>query len=391
MLQKKIKKSDILIFLLYFFVLLPFFKSSYLMLTFPKINLLYQGMQVIASLLVIGLILKKKSISKIFIYIFAYFIILFFSTLLNSGNITNYFITFFYVIVLSMIVDFGIKDNTKIFLNAFEFLLSILIYANFLSILFFENGLYINSMGFSSNWFLGYKNTHILYIIPTILISCINSYYTKDKLTLRNYLLLIVCFLSTLLVENSTGIIGIILICCFLYLYKIWNKIKTFNILTYAVVYVLSFLVIVILRVQEWFSFLIVDILHKDITFTGRTNIWDKVLEIIPSNFWLGRGMVTFQYSASVFSTHNTILDIVYKTGIIGLISYFLIFYQSLKDLWFYRKHKIIQFISIVIFSYFIMMLTEAYSYEYIIYLLVICFNAKYFIKQESGINAIKN
>ena len=58
---------------------------------------------------------------------------------------------------------------------------------NLISVIIFKDGMYVNStVGYTENWILGYRNLHILYILPAILVSFINSYYKEGKLTIRN-------------------------------------------------------------------------------------------------------------------------------------------------------------------------------------------------------------
>ena len=129
------------------------------------------------------------------------------------------------------------------------------------------------------------------------------------------------------------------------------------------------------------FSFLIVDILEKDITFTGRIYVCDKALDFISTKPLLGYGNVNFQYTSSILSTHNMILGILFNVGIIGLIFLLIFLYKSFKNLWKYRRYEVSKFVSIFFFAYFIMMLMESYSLKYFIYLLIIPFSIKQFIK----------
>lgn len=59
--------------------------------------------------------------------------------------------------------------------------------------------------------------------------------------------------------------------------------------------------------------------------------------------------------------------------------------YSAFKEIWNNRKSKQAIIIGITMFSYFIMWLTEAYDFEYLIFLFVICYNVKYFIKDRKA------
>ena len=80
---------------------------------------------------------------------------------------------------------------------------------------------------------------------------------------------------------------------------------------------------IVVLRLQELFSFLIVDVLHRDLTLTTRTIVWDKAFDVIESAPIFGYGLeesVTAQIRfGTVESSHNYFLDQIYYGGVVAL------------------------------------------------------------------------
>lgn len=369
--------------LIYLMILIPFFDIPYLTTISPGINRLYDLWMVLSGCIIIVLIIKKKTYSKIINNIIVLLSILIISSILNSTNIAFCLKNVLRILSLCLVVDNGVRTDSKNFFKAFSILLSILVYLNFFSIVFYRNGMYRNETGYIENWILGYKNSHILYILPAILTSFISSYQQKNKFTLSNYFLLIISAISTIIVNNSTGLIGLGIIIIFLIFKKVFNKIKLLNIINYTIVYVTLFLSIIIFRIQNIFSYFIVNVLKKDITFTGRTYIWDKAINYIRMQPLLGYGNTSFQYNIHIYSTHNAILGIMHKVGIIGLIAYISIIFKSIKQLYINKTSELSRFISIVIFSYFTMMLTEAYALEYYLFIFVIAYNISYLIKKE--------
>ncbi len=385
----KFKRKDMISFILYTLLLIPFFKVTYLTVCYPSIESLYRILQVVAAVIILFLILKRKKYSKIMNYILLYFGILIISTFLNKGEISASFFLSLRVLISCLIVDYGLKTQTKVFLNSFEFLLSILVYLNFLSIILFRRGLYVSGIGYTENWILGYKNLHILYILPAILVSFVNSSYSKDQFSFRCYFLLLISILSLIIVNSSTSLIGVFLVLFYLIFRQMVNKRSFFHIKNYVVLYITLFMSIVIFRVQNLFRFLIVNVLHKDLTLTGRTYIWDYVITFIQRKKMLGYGMENSMLRLNKtnywrsYHAHDQLLEIVYKTGFIGLVVYFMIMYVSLKELYLYRSYPIVKLISIIVFSYFIMMLTEFYLFDYYMFIFVFCYNVKYLVKRD--------
>jgi O-antigen ligase len=292
----------------------------------------------------------------------------------------------FQVIAVCLVFDYEIRHDSKMFLSVTEFFFSVIIYINFLTILLYPQGMYIGSNGYYSNWFLGFKNIFILYMLPAMLFSYLNS-YSKNKISVNTILLSLIIIISIILTNSATGIVGVLVFFATLILSKVIKSTKILNIKVFSYIYIASFLAIVILRLQNLFSFFIVDVLHKDITFTGRTYIWDYVYQFISQKKLLGYGVENSltrlnktSYLKS-YHAHNQILEIIYKSGFIGLISFILLAYVSLKQLFKHKQTKQALIISITIFSYFVISLTEAYDYEYIMFIFVIAYNIENFIK----------
>ena len=138
-----------------------------------------------------------------------------------------------------------------------------------------------------------------------------------------------------------------------------------------------------IFRLQNLFEFLIVDVLHRNLTLTDRVFIWDCVIEYIKHKPLFGYG---YEYKSIrllktnpiSYHAHNQILEIIYQTGFLGLICISLIVYESIKSLNKYKSYKLSKFLILSLFILLIMMLTEAYAYNTFIYICVLCSNFNY-------------
>ena len=116
--------------------------------------------------------------------------------------------------------------------------------------------------------------------------------------------------------------------------------------------------------------------LHKSITFTGRTDIWDIALKLIKNSPIFGYGVyeghglifVRGQY----YYAHNAVLEVLLQGGAVSLFFYAAIFASAAVSLYKYRKQKPAQILSFGIFTVLTMMLMEAYSTIWIFSLPVI-------------------
>ena len=150
------------------------------------------------------------------------------------------------------------------------------------------------------------------------------------------------------------------------------------------ITYLVAFFSIVIFRIQQAFSFIIKDVLHKNLTFTGRTYIWDKGLKFIKDRLIIGYGKEASSIRTQKFhnkfavNCHNNILEELYQGGILLLIAYVYMLFVAFKRLFNYRKEKIAQLIGWFLFVLFIMSLMEVYTSCIIFVFYVMCYNIKY-------------
>ncbi len=88
---------------------------------------------------------------------------------------------------------------------------------------------------------------------------------------------------------SGTGIV----VSLFVIFFMLMPRFSHPSLKTYLFIYIISFIVIVILRLHDiLLGDFIVNVLEKDVTFTGRTRIWDVVIEKIKTQLvtWIRSG-----------------------------------------------------------------------------------------------------
>lgn len=356
----------------------------------PYINFLFgkyiKVLQLIDILLILIIYIKDNMSTKNIIYVLLFLSSILFSNLLNSINLISIFFYIFRLLGIFLFFDFGMRHDSDNFILLSKKYFQIICLLNFLSILMYPNGFFVNADGYTSNWLLGFKNSHIEYILMSLTFSGIYCIKKYNKFDFNFYFNLIISIISTLLVKNSTGMVGMIIIIFYLIFKSKIDNLKIANALTYFNTYLLLFFSIVIFRIQRIFEFLIVEIMHKDLNFTGRIYVWDNAINYIKNRSFFGYGnnkliyhiynsqVFIFGEKESVIGAHNSLLDVTYKTGLCGLAVYILLIYKLCLNVMSY-KTGISKFLAVIIFSYFIMMLMEAYSFELILILFAISCN----------------
>ena len=194
---------------------------------------------------------------------------------------------------------------------------------------------------------------------------------TLLAVTLFLDLFAVLTFLSgaSLVVIALTLVLSLPIIC---------DKTKLFNGLNYFLLNIGMFFAIVIFRLQEMLSFIIVDILGKDLTLTGRTYIWDRAWYYIRKNPIFGYGVESYIYRGAKMRlpdaypaglhAHDRFIETIYRGGIILLVIYIIILLCSIQGISKHRDSVLSKVLALGIFVYMTGMLTEFYKYSYLFF-----------------------
>ena len=207
--------------------------------------------------------------------------------------------------------------------------------------------------------FLGIRTRFTDYLFVLIAISILR--FKNDKKF--NLLCIILSVVTMFSAWISTAISGIVIaIILMFYLNKVKLK-RNPNVL------VMIALIIVILvtffRIQNIFSSLIENLLHKSVRLTGRTEIWDLSYKYLKEKLLLGHGYRNdgnFVYwCGDYWQAHNQFLQSIYDGGIIYLGLFISLLFSAVKNCNLKFKEGIVM-ISFL-FGFIIMMISEIYAY----------------------------
>ncbi|GEB93260.1 O-antigen ligase family protein [Streptococcus thermophilus] len=378
---------------LYFIILIPFFKTDFLA-RFSHISQFFNLTKFASIIFIFLTIYKNKYISKKMQVLILFSLTIIVPTFIYSGDnsaVFNYFLSFW---CLSYLVD-TLNKNRK-FLGTLLFIFEMYIYINFATMLIYPNGMYSTGTLLTGiayqNWFLGFKNILICYFLPAYIVSYLYMNITGKKL--RTIILSIIIFISTFIAGSATTLIGLSILLIFSIFSFLQRQYKIFNFKNYIIVTIVMFFGIVIFRLQDLFGFLIVDILNKDLTFTGRTKLWNITINAIKQKPFIGHGWQNtnirhFMYgSSTIITAHNQILEYLYLGGIVSLIILILLLIIVNKDLKKYYQDKNVQIISLGFLIYQILNLTEVYLNPIVLLLLILpIFGDKFAFKEERKIS----
>lgn len=329
--------------------------------TIVVVDKVFEMFKIVVTIFTIYAYIKANLNFQFYILLpFIYESSVFFSTCINSANYKSAILEMAYVINFCLLTQLMINKNVKLYIKAIYYVLEIYSYINLLSCFVYPNGLYINGNGFPC-FFLGYRNTAYQYIFPMVVFSTINSIMQCGKLKLRVFIDISCYMIFSIRTNTVTGCILGITYLVGLCLNKLFIHIKVRWVFLTGLF--LSFLVVIV-KVQNLFAHFLITRLRRNITFSGRTILWDKLLRFINEKPILGWGIVDMPQLTNIYwagQAHNQFLQILFQCGVLGLALFvFMLMVISVK----FDKSKNNQYKKIFIISmitYMLSFLTEGY------------------------------
>ena len=366
------------------FLIFPFIKPNYI-IHIESLNLIYNIMQILNLIIIVFLLVKNKKISKEFLLIVFMQLILVTSTYINNGEIIDAIVNSIQIIAFALIIYYLTQKDIKIFFKAMAIILLVLVLINYITIIARPEGYLI---GYLKKWFFGTKNNHFSIILPAIICNYIYCLYAKEKksLNIYFYLLLLISGASILFLQSATSLVAFLITIMYFPLRKF---IKDINIKLYLVIYIIVSLCILVFNIQNNFKFIIEDVLNKDLTFTGRTEIWEKSIDFIKEKPILGYGVENQDYRVIKFGKesfihcHNMILEIFYQGGLTLFILFSMFLSLVIKNIKLIKNCNLKNFSMWMIIVYSIALFTEVYSFEVLLWILLVLSNVYRLEKNE--------
>lgn len=354
----------------YIFLIMPFIIPAYFY-NFKTVATIIKLFKCIIFFIFLIMILTwKNRISKPGKYILMYQSFVFLIGIYNKYFSFDIIVSIF----LCILFEYGLSKKDNYFLEGLYKILEFLIYINLISVLVFPNGMYNNGV-YDANWLLGYKNPMIRLFIPVCAIGLLISYKKYNKFNIRSKLLIIISIITVILVDSSTGIVGMLVFISMLLATrsKFWReKITLFR---GFIVYIISNFFVITGTAERYISFFIEGILNRSMTFTGRTTIWEKTLELIREHLFIGIGDCPSEMMEAIIvgpHPHNYFLYILLQSGIIGIIILLLGIKSADKCVKISNDKKACNIMVAALLSFYIMGITESITAAILMYPLYI-------------------
>ena len=291
-----------------------------------------------------GLLRKKLRPSAVLVWLCVFLGFIAMATLIREDNLwglANYVLT---IVTFCMLLELCLRDSPEMALDMIVYPLTVLILANFVLQCLFPRGL---CTGGSYNYkynFLGIDNFLAPILIPYMFLVALRATMRHGDLDWFAYAMIAVCALSILMVWAATGLMGLAVALIFLLFFYQCRGQRLFNFDTSLLVGFGSFFGIVLFRLQNLFAFFIEGVLHKGLSFTGRTDIWDKAIALFLDSPFLGYGIAqsgkVYRISkGKYYHAHNAILEVLVEGGVFAAMAFVMMLERAGRQLLIYRKH----------------------------------------------------
>lgn len=265
-------------------VVFPFF-LSYQITNMFNLGALSASWRLFDLFIVVVLYLYRNVLpSKITCMLLVLWMTIFFSSLLNNNDVYASAIKILSIFTFILLVDYFYKKNSINCLKCLLFVFEILIYSNLVAIIVFPQG--FNEGDHEKIWLLDNYSAQLKWFLPAVCVAF--DYTVKTKLTNRTYFLYAAIFITTIL-SGSATLTSTVAVMIILWIF-VKKNIIIVNIKTGIEISLIFLIGIVVFRLQDNFSFIIETLLNRNLSFTGRTDIWNSALYMFCNQPIIGYG-----------------------------------------------------------------------------------------------------
>lgn len=334
-----VNKKDIVYLILFIPYLLPGCISDNAPVAFLNhLDLLGNIARVVAAAFIILLYYKSKSkpAVKLVFWIFIYSFMLVISSIITGGRVTTSIVVCVTRTTLCMLIALIFHDEKEKIISKY---LKVNILINFIAIILKPNGLYRLGPGLGEPYFfIGHKNIMTIYLVFSLLFIILEH----RGASLEYWIYLAISLLTIYLGRSSTGLIVILIFCLLsIFPFKKWRLYEFIlnDRLIYFFMTAFSLLFTVFSSVflsNTHVYNLIYNYFHKDLTLHTRTYLWSYTWMRIMQSPIVGWGFRNdynnvIASSVVVNGAHNAMLQVLFSTGIVGLILLFKVFFVASK------------------------------------------------------------
>ncbi|TGD22750.1 hypothetical protein EGT49_08190 [Companilactobacillus suantsaicola] len=369
-------------------MILPFLEPE-IFNFYPKIHIAFFAFEFLNMLLLLIMFLYKKQFSVYLFLIIIWRIYLMVVTYISSGYLSNAVISRTVMIIgIVLVIDIGFSRS---YVDTLWGIYLIMITLSIINLITCIMGGLIQRNGIPYYLF-GLRTRFTDSAIPIMIVSILISWISKKKLfSFISYFSLVVVGLQLINQWVATGIFVIVALVAFILIGKNYNF--RYPAITSTLLSFFFLVSVVFFRIQNYFSFIIENILNKSLDLHGRIDIWNDAISIISLRKWFGYGeigdggFIPVWWSYKLAPAHDMLLQVLHDGGLISCVILLIILMYAVNQ----TKHSNVIIANILVsgmIALIISVLTEiTYYYSYFYIVPVLCAYSVYIKSSKSGVN----
>jgi len=368
---------------------------SYLCYITKVFRVMYVGIQCLCIFFIVASIIKRHKIEYFDIFLIVFICIELLSTYINKLPFKELIIDLEKLLFLSLTAKWCLRVNARVYISAMAQILTGLTLINTLTaFLVYPNALFYYTAG-SPMFFIGGDNTSTRIYILATLFSILNSREKKGILPLIS---LVNIFIFSFLRDIGNGkVCSLILIVGYILFDKIKINMPKKPIIKITVINFAIFFLIVVFNKISLFSFIIVNLLHRDLTLTTRTTIWNITVNKILEKPILGNGYLSGEAFESMLpgiigiNAHNTFLMVMFIGGTLLFLVFVMFFWLAAKKYDSNQKERKMYILPVALFTMLLRAQVEGGDATYIIFVLYLIYSHSKIGKESKLITESKD
>ena len=373
----KVRKSTVFMYILAIALIAG--SSAYIKLN-HSISMMINIVEMAAVVFLLLEELMSKSLNRYSYVLIAFFVTLGISTYLGSCEYNSYIVYFIQALTATLFIERGVKKKKTETLIVLRNVLFFFLLINLVTLIAFPQGL--GRYGYNASkdnfyYFLGLRIAFTPFVITELFLSHIVDFMQEKKISSFTKVSFGIGVLTFLIEQVVTGLVAIVII--YALLFVIMRKNIKVNMFLIYFIYAMGFILIVVYNIQykiPFFSYLLEDVMHKDLSFDNRTTIWAATIaSFIKRPLWgygaTGGGgvLVEFKYRVATLSAHYQILNSLYEGGIISFSFFVIMFGLVAEKIKKYSSIKVTKVYTCFLIGYLMIMFTEVQTTKALLFI----------------------
>lgn len=374
---------------IYLLLIIPLFEPQ----SFRSLSIhnYYRYFLIVSIILIFLIYFIQVHMSRFMLSIICFFSIFTISDIINRTSMQAHLVLSIKAIAICMLFEISLLHSYKSWIKAMRLFLFVCCLLQFYTRIinpdgFFSGAAYINI----PVYFMDNKNSVMPYFYLLFIVTILDFVSRKRKkmtFVFGAFVTIVLIVISTVESWSSTGIVVVFILLLSLAVVLLSKKVKiNITLSGVSIVYAIFFFSIIIFRLQDSFSLVIEGVLHKSLTFTGRTYIWNQAINVFTTSplYGIGTGYggngvaLPLHYGNVIiwnsYGAHDQFLQYAVDGGLIAIAFLICVFIVTcVHTRKFHDSHDLlVSFLSLSIFAIMIGMSMELYENGWLLFL-VLC------------------